>query len=421
MAEASLVDVSPDTRAVLLLYAKLGAAGPDDPEPLKPQEYERFARWLQTVGLRPRDVLDGDALSARPHDDLPVSLPRLHALLDRHAALAAPLDDWMHKGGWVISHVESCYPRRLRDQSHFAAPPLLYGVGDLDLLSGGGLAIVGSRHADLDAIYFTRQVAAACVRQDVVVVSGGAGGVDSAAMDAALAAGGRVVGILADSLLRRATAAKYRDGLRDGQIVLLSPYHPHSGFNVGNAMGRNKYIYALADWGLVVSASLESGGTWAGAVEALQYGHHVFVRTQENMPEGNRRLLERGAHAFPEPWSRLAETLEECARAVLQSHQPGAYDLVLRLLLSYLDQPQDLPTLARLLDVHRNQVRAWVKRAIEEARIEQVAGSEPPRYVRSRQQRMPFVAESEETYAVPDGVPECDSTDFEEASIHVEG
>lgn len=47
--------------------------------------------------------------------------------------------------------------------------------------------------------------------------------------------------------------------LAEGRLVLVSPYDPSTGFNVGNAMQRNKLIYALADASLVVSSDLDEG------------------------------------------------------------------------------------------------------------------------------------------------------------------
>jgi len=58
--------------------------------------------------------------------------------------------------------------------------------------------------------------------------------------------------------------------LLDERLVLISPYDPAAGFNIGNAMQRNKLVYALADAALVVGAEPRKGGTWAGAVEQLK-------------------------------------------------------------------------------------------------------------------------------------------------------
>ena len=62
---------------------------------------------------------------------------------------------------------------------------------------------------------------------------------------------GAVIGVMADSLLKAATSAKWRRGLMDGHVVLVSPFYPEAGFNAGNAMARNKYIYCLASYNFV--------------------------------------------------------------------------------------------------------------------------------------------------------------------------
>ncbi|MFM6207690.1 DNA-processing protein DprA, partial [Planktothrix sp.] len=88
--------------------------------------------------------------------------------------------------------------------------------------------------------------------------------------------------------------------IAEGRLTLISPYDPNAGFNTGNAMGRNKYIYALADYGLIVSSGYQTGGTWAGATEALSKIKDVpvFVRMQDTIPEGNQQLVKQGAKPF---------------------------------------------------------------------------------------------------------------------------
>jgi DNA processing protein len=98
--------------------------------------------------------------------------------------------------------------------------------------------------------------------------------------------------------------------------VLATPYSPHASFNVGMAMARNKLIYALADYGLVIASDAEKGGTWAGAEEVLKAGWvPVFVVEGTNVPDGNRLLLKRGGIPFPESFdtspSSLGDWLEE--------------------------------------------------------------------------------------------------------------
>ena len=101
-----------------------------------------------------------------------------------------------------------------------------------------------------------------------------------------------------------------RVGLQEGRLVLLSPFYPEAGFHPGNAMARNKFIYALSDQALVVDSALGSGGTWEGATENL---HHAWVPLYVRMPgdgPGNSALVENGGVAFT-AGAQTSETLLE--------------------------------------------------------------------------------------------------------------
>ena len=122
-------------------------------------------------------------------------------------------------------------------------------------------------------------------------------------MSGVLEAGGKAAGVLADSLERAALNRDHRNYLRDGQLVLLSPYDPQAGFNIGNAMQRNKLIYALADAALVVQSDYGKGGTWAGAIEQLEKLHLVPVYTLPHAQEdvAFEYLGKKGALTWPNP------------------------------------------------------------------------------------------------------------------------
>jgi predicted Rossmann fold nucleotide-binding protein DprA/Smf involved in DNA uptake len=64
-------------------------------------------------------------------------------------------------------------------------------------------------------------------------------------------------------------------------------------------MARNKIIYALSDVAVVVATTAGTGGTWAGAIEALRGGCvPVLVRVGRGAPPGNEALLAEGARPF---------------------------------------------------------------------------------------------------------------------------
>ena len=179
--------------------------------------------------------------------------------MGRGFLLSQAIERWQARAIWVVSRADADYPRRLKTRLKDDAPPILYGCGDAAILDTGGLAVVGSRHVDDALVEYTEGIGRLAARARRTLVSGGARGIDQAAMRGALEAGGKVAGVLADSLERTALNREHRNFLMDGQLVLISPYDPSAGFNVGHAMQRNKLIYALADAALVVNSDYREG------------------------------------------------------------------------------------------------------------------------------------------------------------------
>ena len=81
---------------------------------------------------------------------------------------------------------------------------MLYGCGDAGILGAGGLAVVGSRNVHEALIEYTEDVGRLAASAGRGLGSGGARGVDRAAMHGALDSGGRVVGVLTDGLEKAA-------------------------------------------------------------------------------------------------------------------------------------------------------------------------------------------------------------------------
>jgi predicted Rossmann fold nucleotide-binding protein DprA/Smf involved in DNA uptake len=408
--------LSADTQAVLLLCSRLGQSEGSGVKPLTLKQYGALTRWPRGRSMRPADLLEKSGRARLAEFQAPeVASESVAQLLDRGAALGIMAERWAGRGLWALSRSDDIYPGRLKSYLGQAAPPLLFGAGDATLLQAGGLAVVGSRDASVEDIEFARSVAAACASQEIPVISGGARGVDLEAMAAGFEAGGKAVGVLADSLARNTVSARYREGLVSGRLVLISPYDPDAHWLVFAAMQRNKVIYALSDAALVVSSAAENGGTWAGAAEALDAARiTVYVRAHGSVKGGNRKLLARGGRPFPEgPWTDLrslftavapeptlftpAPAPEPSAGSVASenSHIPheaepaapirpesrprDAFDVVLPDLPQALAEPGTEKNLEQVLGVVPAQAKAWLKRACDEGHVRKL--SRPVRYV----------------------------------------
>jgi len=243
-----------NTQATLLLCAPLVAAKVKDVSPLSLGEFNELLAALERNVASLSDLLESqkaEAVLQKLHPQFDTA--QLRALLGRGFALSLSVERWSSHGFWIASREDERYPRRLKERLKHLAPALIYGCGDPALLDTGGIAIVGSREVDDAATKFTQELGGACAREEITVISGGARGVDQFAMLAAVEAGGKVVGVLADSMARSSTSANARDAIQEHRMTLISPFDPEAGFNVGNAMSRNKSIYALADYGVVDS------------------------------------------------------------------------------------------------------------------------------------------------------------------------
>ena len=401
--------------AILLLTISFGRSDKKAVRPLSNIEWHRLAIFLREHNLEPMALLHES-----PQDllsdwcDNTVTIPRLSALLQRGVALSLSLEKWDRAGIWVIARSDPNYPTRLQCTLKGRRPPVLFGCGPKAALDAGGIAIVGSRDADLKSLNFAHELGAAAADKACAVVTGASRGVDREAMFGALKRGGNAIGVLGSDLFRAASSAGYREFLMSENLTLVSPFNPESRFLVSRAMERNKYIYCLANRAVVVTSAYNKGGTWSGAMECLKAGWvPVWVRDNGNDGRGNAEFVKRGAMRMPQKTSSIVDLLcklledhptEDAMQSTLPLQPPdelqpvlagrekvvnsiaredlGFFDLfVMR--FRHLANDGDLLKLddvaARLPDVQKSQLQKWLNRGVSEGILEKV-----PRPVRFR-------------------------------------
>jgi len=416
--------LTPNTQAILLLTAPLVAGrGETSCDLLSLGEYNKLTRILREKQKQPADLIGPGARDLLQFCAQPFGRERLDSLLARGFLLSEAVERWNARAIWVISRADSSYPRRLKSRLKEDAPPLLYGCGEIGLLEKGGLAVVGSRHVDDELISFTENVGRLTANSRRPVISGGAKGIDRAAMHGALLAEGDVTGVMADSLERAALARDNREPLMDGRLVLISPYDPAAGFNVGHAMQRNKVIYALADAGLVVTSDFEKGGTWTGAIEQLERFHFVpvFVRNGSNAGRGNSALIQHGGIPWPNPQNgtELADTLKTALKSIASEPKQQTLSFALReppptyanssestdhlvetdvrsklslspaeelfstvrgMIRRELAEARTQAEIISLLGLTKSQAKEWLAKLLKEGAIEKIKKSKPAQY-----------------------------------------
>jgi DNA processing protein len=197
-----------------------------------------------------------------------------------------------------LTPLDPGYPSRLRGVPD--APASLTTAGGA-LEADRVVAIVGSRDAAPDAAAFARDLASTLADLGIVVVSGGALGIDAAAHKGALAAGGRTwaVAPTGHAAVFPEQHASLFDQIARGPGAMIWPFAPdyrqRSGF-----LARNRVLVALADVVVVVQAGFPSGALRAAAV-ARKLGRPLWVVPAPPWLDGFRgsRLLLDGGGARP--------------------------------------------------------------------------------------------------------------------------
>ncbi len=313
-------NLTADTKVTLLLCGETGMKKARGEKPLKPHEFARLTRWLEKRGMRPSHLLDSFGINAlSDFYNKSITVGRIHSLLERESIFEKSLKNWEAKGIWILCSFDADYPFLLKSRLKSQAPPLLYGAGNMELLNAGGIAIVGADEAEEADFELARKAASVCAGLDIPVLSWGGKGASGEALSAVLAEKGRGICVIPSSLSRATGSRIYKEYLENEGFLLVSPFHPESGFDEMNLLSRNKYVFAMAQYTLVINTEKEKGDCLNICKENLNNNRFpMFVHRGDNTPEGNETLLESGAIPFDpgifDPPGEFAAKMEDKIR-----------------------------------------------------------------------------------------------------------
>jgi predicted Rossmann fold nucleotide-binding protein DprA/Smf involved in DNA uptake len=411
--------LSAHEQALVLLCSRLALSG-RGAAPLKADEWSKLREELSKRGTTDASALIGLAPEQLASRGVAEPLAeRVADLLARGTALAIELERLQSRGVWVATRDgEVGYPKRWIEKLGSRAPVVVCGAGDASLLGTAAATVVGSRDVDDEGSFFAATVGARLAEIGWAVVSGGARGVDRAAVDGALEGGGKAVEVLADGFEKALRDVERRRHVEAGRLCVVTAFHPSQPFSVDVVMARNRLLYTLGRVAFVAASEEGRGGTWAGAVENLKAGWvPLFVRDGAQVPRGNGALIERGAKAVTlqslPRGDALAHWLDDPARPlpeprVLTVREPrpewsageghvapvptpsaeptvpepaGAvdvYTLVLPRLMDFCERPRAEREIKDRFVLEASQLKKWLKRAVAGQHLRKL--SRPVRY-----------------------------------------
>ncbi|MDR0915044.1 MAG: DNA-processing protein DprA [Oscillospiraceae bacterium] len=191
---------------------------------------------------------------------------------------------------------DPAYPHKLMEI--YSPPAVLYISGNLPDFNTLAISIVGTRRASAYGIKSAYEIAYNLAKEGVIIVSGGALGVDSSAHSGAIHARGTTVSVLgcginSSYLMQNANLRKTIAATG----ALISEYPPDSPVKSYNFPARNRIIAALCNGVLVIEAGNKSGSLITANL-ALEQGRDVFavmanITSEES--KGSNRLIKEGA------------------------------------------------------------------------------------------------------------------------------
>ncbi len=209
---------------------------------------------------------------------------------------------------WSVTRDDADYPAQLLDLDHGLprldpSPAVLHGAGSQQALAEADadvtVTIVGARRATPYGLGIARELARDLAAADVVVVSGLAYGIDTAAHKGALEGGGTTIAVLAggpDVIYPAAAAPVYRRILERGAAISERP--PGTAPEKWSFPTRNRIMAAIAKVTVVVEAAQPSGSTiTANAANELDRTvGAVPGPVHSRVSAGTNALLADGAH-----------------------------------------------------------------------------------------------------------------------------
>jgi DNA processing protein len=189
--------------------------------------------------------------------------------------VAAMVREAESEGYRLTTVLDDDYPVNLR--TVFNLPPFLFYRGELRLDDAYSVAVVGTREASLEGLTRARRMAALLAEAGVTVLSGLARGIDTAAHQACLEAGGRTVAVLGTGIRRiyPPENAELADRIAAAGAV-VSQFWPDSAPTSYSFPRRNVVMSGMGQGTVVIEASATSGAKMQARL-AIEHGKQVFL------------------------------------------------------------------------------------------------------------------------------------------------
>jgi DNA processing protein len=252
----------------------------------------------------PQDVLAAAPSQLREVPGVGPTLARAIATATETIDVVAELDRCRRHNIDIVTIEDDAYPRTIKEIGD--PPSVLYLHGEILPRDHLAIAIVGTRHATTYGKRMAERLASSLARAGMTIISGLARGIDAAAHQGALNAGGRTMAVLGSGLLNL-YPPEHKELAFDisQQGAILSELAPPQPTSPGAFPRRNRIITGMS-LGVIVVQAAESSGALISARHAMEQNREVFA-----VPGPVDSRVSRGPHQLLRDGAKLVESADD--------------------------------------------------------------------------------------------------------------
>ncbi len=174
------------------------------------------------------------------------------------------LDNWREDGIKILNYFDKFFPKRLKIIKN--SPKAIFYIGDFAKLNyTKGISIIGTRKPTQYGSSMAKKIGKRFAELGFTVINGFANGIDTLAIEGALSAGGKVIGVLGSGLLNpypKKNLELFKEIIKDKKGAFISEQLPDNQLTKATLAVRNRISSALSLGNIIIEAGESSGTRW---------------------------------------------------------------------------------------------------------------------------------------------------------------
>ena len=196
------------------------------------------------------------------------------------------IERWSENGIKILSYFDGVYPERLKVIKD--SPKVIFYKGNFDFDYNKAVSIIGTRNPTQYGLTMANKIGKRFAELGFTIVNGFAKGIDRSAIEGALNAGGKVIGVIGSGLLNpypKENLELFDDIIENKKGVFISEQLPDNSITKSSLATRNRISSALSLGNVIIEAGEGSGTKWQVDYGKIQGKPIIALKPKENVKQ----------------------------------------------------------------------------------------------------------------------------------------